>query len=167
MQHRALDDLARIANQQHAFVAPSFDRHLHAFHHAQARKFLQQRFAFGFVGLDRFRGIDECLQAFRIFPLQLQELISLLGVYHRGSDQRSHQRRGCAQAIEVFEQFLNGRDGEIPDDGPEDFDRAGEISRERVGNSGPAGEFGGAIGKHLRRGIGSRQRGPGREAAGA
>jgi len=66
-QHRALDDLARIANQQHPFIAPSFERHLNAFHHAQAADFLQQRFAFDFVGLGQFRGVEERLQTFEFF----------------------------------------------------------------------------------------------------
>ena len=41
LQHGALHHPAGIADQQHALVAGSFDRHLHALHHAHASEFLQ------------------------------------------------------------------------------------------------------------------------------
>ena len=67
LQHGALNDLAGIANEQHAFIAISLDRHLHALHHAHAREFLQQRLAFGFVGFGRLRRVGEYLLGFGLF----------------------------------------------------------------------------------------------------
>ena len=132
---------------------------LHALDDAHARQFLQQRFAFCFVRLGGFRGFDECLEGFRFGALQLQQLSALVRVNHRGGDQFGHQDGGSAQPVEVLEQILNGSNREIPDDGPKNFDGAGEILGQRVGHAGPARKFGGAVGEHFRSGVRPSERG--------
>ena len=154
LKHGALHDFAGIADQQEALVAAAFERQLHALDDAHARQFLQQRFAFGLVRLGSFRGFDECLDGFRLGALQFQELGALLRVDHRGGDEFGDQMGRSAQPVKVLEQFLNGGDGKIMNDRPKNFDGAGGIFGQRVGNAGSARKFGGAIGEHFRSGAG-------------
>ena len=91
--------------------------------------------------------------------MQIQKLRALLRVDHRGCDQRGHQRRGSAQAVEVFKQVLHRGDRKITHHRAQNFNRAGEISGQRIGHAGAAREFGGAVGEHLRRGVGAGERG--------
>ena len=104
-------------------------------------------------------GFDECLDGFRLRALQLLQLSALFRVNHRGGDELGHQDGGSAQPVEVLEQLLNGRDGEITDDGPKNFDGAGGILGQRVGHAGPARKLGGAIGEHFRSGARPCERG--------
>ena len=120
---------------------------------------MQQRFAFSLVRLGGFRGFDECLDGFRLGALQLLQQCALLRINHRGGDEFGNQDGGSAQPVEVLEQILNGSDREITDDGPKDFDGAGDILGQRVGHAGPARKFGGAVGEHFRSGAGPRERG--------
>lgn len=134
------------------------ERQLYALDDTQARQFLQQRFALCFVRLGGLRGFHKCRDGIEFRALQLDELGALFGVDHGRGDEFGDEMRRSAEPVEILEKVLDCGDREIADDGPQNFDRTGEILRQRVGHSRPAWKFSGAVGEHFRSGAGASER---------
>jgi len=159
LEHGALHDFVRIANQKHALFAAAFDCELDTLHHVHLRKPLQQCYAFFNVG-DRFsRNLFHFLRFQHGIRLNFGEQFFLFGRGRFGISEFRAQFRIGTQSIEIVEQRLNTFTGQVRTDLGDDHRGAGGICCQRIGDSRPFPKMFRAIGETARIGVHATDRG--------